>query len=175
MNAASFQQKIKEIYKPYFRLPEWATWILVGLTFCLFVLLAGHAWALKAVKPWKLLLVLASYSLLIAYGIWCWKQAYRIYQFNSPKTTQEKTTIIENYTAALKVVWRYSEGNYHSVTYRNRLFIRIDLRFYIDQHKILANIQPTASYSAGRGKNNLNIVLAHAATKKLKKYLEAQL
>ncbi len=174
MTASSFQQKIKGIYGPEFRTSKWTTWLLLTVVLCVFVALLVHAWGFQAHRPWKLLLLPALYVLLIAYGIWCRKKAHRIHQFDSPKTIQEKTTIIENYTTGLNVVWRYSEGNYHSITYRNRLFIRIDLRFYIDQNKILANVQPTANYITRR-KNHLNIGLAHSATKKLQQYLETQL
>ena len=174
MTAATFQQKIKDIYKPDYRYSKWSAWLLLGVNVCFYLWLLWHIWRSQGHRPWELLIIPAVFSLFVGYATWCWKQAYRIHQFDSSKTILEKTAIIGRYIADLKVVWHYTEGNYHSITYRNRLFMRVDLRLYIDQHKILANLQRTSRYIIHR-KNHLDLGLAQAATKKLKKYLEAHL
>jgi hypothetical protein len=71
-----------------------------------------------------------------------------------------------------KTTWKQVEGGYRSYRYANNFFSKVDVRFFIDEKKVLFNVQGADTSSI---KGVIDFGLTKRATKRLKEYLEVSL
>ena len=104
------------------------------------------------------------------YGLWRIRQDYIVKVVYSNANIDIKNKVVEEYLAKVKVLFKARDGNYYSYRYRNRFFLVVDLRVYLDEDKILFNAMAGDS-SAGRG--FIDFGLTNRATKKFENHLKA--
>jgi hypothetical protein len=121
----------------------------------------------------KLLPYLAPLFLICTamYVIWRIPKDYIVYEFNSPKSVEEKQKIIDNYLSDVKLTSRIVNGSLVSYQYRNKFLSSVKLKVYLDAEKILFNAQAADMGSKGV----IDFGLTRRAAKRLYNYLEANL
>ena len=102
------------------------------------------------------------------YGFWRIRQDYIITSFYSNASLDKKNKVVEEYLSNVKVLFRAKDGNYYSYRYRNKFFMLVDLRVYLDDDKILFNVMGGHSSSL---KGIIDLGLTKRAIKRFENYL----
>jgi hypothetical protein len=173
MTAESFRNKIKRIYK----IDDITNYVIsfmfigIGLYF-LSKIVRNNLPTYDTPEKYTILFLPMIPIAVALYALWRIPKDYIVHQINSTKPMEEKVEVVEHYLSEVKVVWKSIEGNYRSYRYRNRLFTKVDVRFYIDENKVFFNVQG-ADFSALKG--IIDFGLTRRATKRLNQYLQTYL
>lgn len=172
MTAESFRKKIRRNYRTDDITNYIVSFLLLGLGIY-FVGKILHD-GLPKVSPAKYLVILAPAIPVFfgLYAIWRISKDYIVYQVDSNLTPEEKFKIIDDYLSNVKVVWRSEEGNCRSYRYENKFWSKVELRFFVDDRKLLYNVIGGNTYAL---KGVINFGLTKRATRRLAQYLNARL
>ncbi|MEK6482554.1 hypothetical protein WJR50_33810 [Catalinimonas sp. 4WD22] len=119
-----------------------------------------------------LILLAPLLSIIIGiYGFWRIPKDYQIGCINSVKTIDEKWMVINEYLSQLKIRSKKIENNQIECVYRNKFFNSLVISVYLDENKVLFNVQSLDSVNKGI----IDFGLSKRATKRLKKFLENRL
>ncbi len=143
--------------------------ILGGLFFLFKVVQDKHNGNQSSETGW-LILAPAIPILIGSYGIWRIRQDYIVKAVYSNATIDKKKEVIEEYLSNVKVLFRSKDKNYYSYRYRNKYFMIVDLRVYLDEDKILFNVMAGDSSAL---KGIIDFGITNRATKRLENYLKA--
>jgi len=118
-------------------------------------------------------LLISIYLILLGmYGFWRIPKDYEVMNIRSNKSKDEKSKIINDYLSNLKMEQKTVDNGFIECRYRNMFFNKVDLRIFIDEHGILFNAQGVDQYG---GKGFIDFGLTRRATKRLEKYIRANL
>ena len=173
MTAESFRQKIKGNFKTDDVTNYIASILFIGLScYCFFRIIQDGLPADPTPKRYLIFIVPLVPMSFAFYALWRIPKDYLVYQIDSTKKVEEKITVIENYLTDVKVIWKSIESNYRTYRYKNKFLSKVDLRFYIDETKILYNIQGADTSGL---KGVFDFGLTRRATKRLAEHLNASL
>lgn len=173
MTRESFQHKIKKIYKTDNITNYVVSFLFFGMgVYFLFKIIIDGLPTQEAPEKYMILIVPLIPITAALYAIWRIPKDYIVHQVDSQKTLEEKLELIELYLSDKKILWMQVEGGYRSYRYANNFFSKVDVRFFIDEKKVLINVQGADTSGL---KGVIDFGLTSRATKRLKEYLEASL
>jgi hypothetical protein len=163
MTQQEFRRKIRRLYRND---------LIALYLVCAFFLGLAIFYSIKSIsegppKPASWIIIVFLY-IFIGYVLWRIPKEFMVTRIDSLKTVEEKRTIIEKYFADVKIVTKMIDNRFISICYQNKYFTRIDARFYIDDDKILFNVQGANTHQL---KGVIDFGLTARATRRLEKYL----
>ena len=169
MTVQTFRNKITGVYKTD-NVINYVTCIIFifGGLFLLFKIIQGKYTHIQNSSALLVILIPLMPIALGVYGIWRIRQDYIVTSFYSNASIDKKSKVVDEYLSNVKVLFRSKDGNYYSYRYRNRFFMLVDLRVYLDDDKILFNVMGGDSSSL---KGIIDFGLTKRAIKRFENYL----
>ncbi|MEM9829775.1 MAG: hypothetical protein AAF944_04015 [Bacteroidota bacterium] len=122
-------------------------------------------------KKYLILIFPLTFVIIGIYGFWRIPKDYQVGSIYSLKTIDEKWAIVNEYLSHLKIRHKKIENTQIECVYRNKYLNSLVVKMYLDDSKILYNVQSLDVFNKGI----IDFGLSKRATKRLRCFLESRL